>query len=89
MIQFQMYVLMNYDSVLPVVFMNTLHHIISKQGVPFEQLQLFQAEDIKQDYDTGKDDITMVTFRMDYDKIDSLENAINSSCGRKFDFYKQ
>ncbi|XP_039127435.1 IMPACT family member HI_0722 isoform X2 [Dioscorea cayenensis subsp. rotundata] len=53
------------------------------------KLQLFQAEDIKQDYDTGKDDITMVTFRLDYDKIDSLENAINSSCGRKFDFYKQ
>ncbi|KAM0948984.1 putative ribosomal protein S5 domain 2-type [Dioscorea sansibarensis] len=58
-------------------------------GTVYHQLQLFQAEDIKQDYDTGKDDITMVTFRMDYDKIDSLENAINSSCGRKFDFYKQ
>ncbi|XP_039127434.1 IMPACT family member in pol 5'region isoform X1 [Dioscorea cayenensis subsp. rotundata] len=58
-------------------------------GTVYHQLQLFQAEDIKQDYDTGKDDITMVTFRLDYDKIDSLENAINSSCGRKFDFYKQ
>lgn len=84
-----MYVLTNYDSFSPIGFTNTLHPVISKQGFPLKQLQLFQAEDIKQDYDTGKDDITMVTFRLDYDKIDSLENAINSSCGRKFDFYKQ
>ncbi|KAJ0981461.1 hypothetical protein J5N97_009716 [Dioscorea zingiberensis] len=57
-------------------------------GTVYHQLQFFHAEDIKQDYDTGKDDITVVTFRLDYDKIESLENAINSSCGRKFDFYK-
>ncbi|XP_072983041.1 uncharacterized protein [Typha latifolia] len=57
-------------------------------GTVYHQLQSFQVEDIKQDYDTGKDGITMVTFRVEYDKIESLENAINSTCSRKIEFYK-
>ncbi|XP_072979027.1 uncharacterized protein [Typha angustifolia] len=57
-------------------------------GTVYHQLQFFQVEDIKQDYDTGKDGITMVTFRVEYDKIESLENAINSTCSRKIEFYK-
>lgn len=52
------------------------------------QLQSFQVEDIRQDYDTGKDGVTMVTFRVDYDKIESLEDTINSTCSRKIQFYK-
>nr|CAD1826275.1 unnamed protein product [Ananas comosus var. bracteatus] len=57
-------------------------------GTVYHQLQSFQVEDIKQDYDTGKDGVTMVTFRVDYDKIDSLEDTINSTCSRKIQFYK-
>ncbi|KAG6403231.1 hypothetical protein SASPL_135448 [Salvia splendens] len=34
-------------------------------GVLYHQLQSFQAEDIKQDYDTGKDNVTIVTFKVD------------------------
>nr|XP_010942671.1 uncharacterized protein LOC105060588 isoform X2 [Elaeis guineensis] len=57
-------------------------------GVVYNQLKHFEVEDIKQDYDTGKDGITMVTFKVEHDKIDSLENAINSICSRKIEFYK-
>ncbi|RZR95912.1 hypothetical protein BHM03_00024828 [Ensete ventricosum] len=53
------------------------------------QLQHFEAEDIKEDYDTGKEGVTMVTFRVEYDKIESLEDAINSACSRKVEFYKR
>ncbi|XP_020580914.1 uncharacterized protein LOC110025023 isoform X2 [Phalaenopsis equestris] len=61
--------------------------------VPFELLgpvyhQSFQVEDIKQDYDTGKDGFTMLSFLVDYEKIEDLETAINSTCSRKIDFYK-
>ena len=38
----------------------------------FKQLQHFQAEDIKQDYDTGKDGTVMVMFEMEYEKIENL-----------------
>ncbi|THU47274.1 hypothetical protein C4D60_Mb09t13770 [Musa balbisiana] len=58
-------------------------------GTVYHQLQHFQAEDIKEDYDTGKDGVTMVTFRVEYDKIESLEDAINSACSRKIEFYKR
>lgn len=52
------------------------------------QLQSFEAENIKQDYDTGKDGITMVTFKVDFDKIEGLEDAIKSNCRRDLVFYK-
>lgn len=56
---------------------------------PFDmQLQSFQAEDIKQDYDTGKDGITMVTFKVDFDKAESLEEAVKNNCSREIVFYK-
>ncbi|XP_022871327.1 uncharacterized protein LOC111390510 [Olea europaea var. sylvestris] len=45
-------------------------------GVLYHQLQSFQVEDIKQDYDTGKDNVTMVTFKVDFDRVQSLEEAI-------------
>ncbi|KAJ4813496.1 IMPACT family member in pol 5'region [Rhynchospora pubera] len=57
-------------------------------GTIYHQLQHFHAEDIKQDYDTGKDDTTMVSFKVDYENLNSLEDAINSSCGRKIEFFK-
>ncbi|KAL0917113.1 hypothetical protein M5K25_012160 [Dendrobium thyrsiflorum] len=58
-------------------------------GPVYHQLQSFHVEDIKQDYDTGKDGFTMLTFRVDHEKIEDLENAINSTCSRKIVFYKQ
>ncbi|XP_042443808.1 IMPACT family member in pol 5'region-like isoform X2 [Zingiber officinale] len=58
-------------------------------GVVYHQLQHFQAEDIKQDYETGNDGTTMVTFKVEYGNIDALEDAINSTCSRKIHLYKQ
>ncbi|KAG6401165.1 hypothetical protein SASPL_138011 [Salvia splendens] len=58
-------------------------------GVLYHQLQSFQAEDIKQDYDTGKDNVTMVTFKVDFDKVESLEEALKSNCSRDIVFYRR
>ncbi|KAK3004475.1 hypothetical protein RJ639_019582 [Escallonia herrerae] len=52
-------------------------------GVLYHQLQSFQVEDIKQDYDTGKDDTTMVTFKVDFDRVEGLEDAIKVNCSRE------
>ncbi|GJN03799.1 hypothetical protein PR202_ga21279 [Eleusine coracana subsp. coracana] len=49
------------------------------------KLQHFQAEDIKQDYDTGKDGTVMVMFKVEYEKIEDLGNAVNSACSRKIE----
>ncbi|KAK4843133.1 hypothetical protein QYF36_004365 [Acer negundo] len=57
-------------------------------GVLYHQLQSFQVENIKQDYDTGKDGITMVTFTVDFDKVENLEDAIKATCRRDIVFYK-
>ncbi|OMO56265.1 hypothetical protein CCACVL1_26679 [Corchorus capsularis] len=57
-------------------------------GVLYHQLQSFQAEDIKQDYDTGKDGITMVSFKVDFDRVEKLEEAIKDNCSRDLTFYK-
>ncbi|XP_021845387.2 uncharacterized protein [Spinacia oleracea] len=57
-------------------------------GLLYHQLQSFQAADVKQDYETGKDDTTMVTFKVDFDKADSVEDAIKASCGRDILFFK-
>ncbi|XP_058097017.1 uncharacterized protein LOC131242423 [Magnolia sinica] len=57
-------------------------------GSVYHQLQSFQVEDIKQDYDTGKDGITMVTFKVDYDRVEGLETTIKAACSRKIAFYK-
>lgn len=45
-------------------------------GTLYHQLQSFQVEDIKQDYETGKDGTTMVTFKADFDCVEKLEDAI-------------
>ncbi|WMV53286.1 hypothetical protein MTR67_046671 [Solanum verrucosum] len=58
-------------------------------GVLYHQLQSFQAEDIKQDYDTGKDGVTMVTFKADFDRVQGLEEAIKANCSRDIVFYKR
>ncbi|XP_010526669.1 PREDICTED: uncharacterized protein LOC104804173 isoform X2 [Tarenaya hassleriana] len=58
-------------------------------GVLYNQLQSCQADEIKEDYDTGKDGTTMVTFKVDFDQVDKLEDAIKSNCRRDFVFYKQ
>ncbi|EOX91960.1 Ribosomal protein S5 domain 2-like superfamily protein isoform 1 [Theobroma cacao] len=57
-------------------------------GVLYHQLQSFQAEDIKQDYDTGKDGITMVSFKVDFDRVEKLEETIKANCSRELVFYK-
>lgn len=51
------------------------------------QLQSFQVEDIKQDYDTGKDNM-LVTFKVDFDRAQSLEEALKVSCSRDIVFYR-
>ncbi|XP_031265042.1 uncharacterized protein LOC116123413 [Pistacia vera] len=57
-------------------------------GLLYHQLQSFQVEDIKQDYDTGKDGVTMVTFKVDFDRVENLEDAIKANCSRDIVFYK-
>ncbi|KAF0906390.1 hypothetical protein E2562_009744 [Oryza meyeriana var. granulata] len=54
-------------------------------GTVYHQLQHYQAEDIKQDYDTGKDGTVMVMFKMEYEKIENLGSAVNSACSRKIE----
>ncbi|XP_039854428.1 IMPACT family member in pol 5'region-like isoform X2 [Panicum virgatum] len=60
--------------------------------VPFDLLgtvyhQHYQAEDIKQDYDTGKDGTVMVMFKVGYEKVEDLGNAVNSACSRKIELF--
>ncbi|KAL9660456.1 hypothetical protein QQ045_025271 [Rhodiola kirilowii] len=57
-------------------------------GVLYHQLQSFQVEDINQDYDTGKGDTTMVTFKVNYDQVEGLEDAVKSNCSHHVVFYK-
>ncbi|KAI3895879.1 hypothetical protein MKW98_025670 [Papaver atlanticum] len=57
-------------------------------GLVYHQLQHFQVENIKQDYDTGNDGITVVSFMVDYDKVESLENAVKDNCSRNIVFLK-
>ncbi|XP_022739530.1 uncharacterized protein LOC111291784 isoform X2 [Durio zibethinus] len=52
------------------------------------KLKSYQAEDTKQDYDTGKDGITMVSFKVDFDRAEKLEEAIKANCSRELVFYK-
>ncbi|XP_073226840.1 uncharacterized protein [Cicer arietinum] len=52
------------------------------------KLQSFNVEEMKQDYDTGKDDISMVTFKVDFDKVEKLEDTLKSNCSRELKFYK-
>ncbi|KAF7011209.1 hypothetical protein CFC21_025540 [Triticum aestivum] len=54
-------------------------------GMVYNQLQHFHAEDIKQDYDTGKDGTVVVMFKVEYEKIESLGSAVNSACSRKIE----
>ncbi|XP_062191916.1 uncharacterized protein LOC133895534 [Phragmites australis] len=56
-------------------------------GTVYHQLQHFQAEDIKQDYDTGKDGTVMVMFKVEHEKIENLGNAVNSACSRKIELF--
>ncbi|KAL6859087.1 hypothetical protein ACP4OV_018089 [Aristida adscensionis] len=60
---------------------------VYNQSGRFPKLQHFQAEDIKQDYDTGKDGTVMVMFKLEYEKIDNLGNAVNSACSRKIELF--
>ncbi|EXB38069.1 hypothetical protein L484_020990 [Morus notabilis] len=60
-----------------------------KMDSRFQWLQSFQVEDIKQDYETGKDGTTMVTFKADFDCVEKLEDAIKANCSRDFVFFKR
>ncbi|KAL5063357.1 hypothetical protein RYX36_025094 [Vicia faba] len=57
-------------------------------GVLYHQLQSFNVEDMKQDYDTGKDDISMVTFKVEFDQAEKLEDTLKANCSRDLKFYK-
>lgn len=50
-------------------------------GVLYHRLQSFKVEDIKQDYETGKDGRTLVTFKVDFDRVASLEDSNKAHCG--------
>lgn len=52
------------------------------------QLQSCHAQDIKEDYDTGKDGTAMVSFKVEFDQVDKLEDAIKSNCRRDLVFFK-
>ncbi|VFQ95012.1 unnamed protein product [Cuscuta campestris] len=58
-------------------------------GALYHQLQTFKVEDIKQDYDTGKAGAAMVTFKVDFDRMRSLEEAIKTNCSRDIAFFKR
>ncbi|XP_017242331.1 uncharacterized protein LOC108214695 [Daucus carota subsp. sativus] len=58
-------------------------------GVLYHQLQHFQVEDIEQNYDTGKDDTTMVTFKVDFDRAEDLEETVRTNCSQDIVFYKR
>ena len=53
------------------------------------QLQAFQIEDVKQDYDTGRDGYAMLTFRVDHDKLDGLEESISTDFRNDITLYKR
>ncbi|KAJ9177524.1 hypothetical protein P3X46_012735 [Hevea brasiliensis] len=58
-------------------------------GVLHHQLQSFQVENIRQDYETGKDGIAMISFIVDFDQVEKLEDAIKANCCRELVFYKR
>ncbi|KAJ8765522.1 hypothetical protein K2173_014644 [Erythroxylum novogranatense] len=58
-------------------------------GILHHQLQSFKAEDIRQDYETGKDGIVMVSFSVDFDQAKIVEDAIKTNCSRELIFYKR
>ncbi|EXB38065.1 hypothetical protein L484_020986 [Morus notabilis] len=58
-------------------------------GALYHQLQSFQVEDIKQDYETGKDGTTTVHFKADFDCVEKLEDAIKAKCSRDLVFFKR
>ncbi|KAL2321133.1 hypothetical protein Fmac_030102 [Flemingia macrophylla] len=68
---------------------NKFGHLKTKCSNIVKKLQSFHVEDIKQDYDTGKDGITMVTFEVDFDQAEKLEDALKSYCSRELKFYKR
>ncbi|CAK7339626.1 unnamed protein product [Dovyalis caffra] len=58
-------------------------------GLVQHQLQHFQVEDIKQDYETGKDGFAMVSFKVDFDQVEKLEDTVKANCSRQLVFYKR
>ncbi|KAF3786881.1 IMPACT family member in pol 5'region [Nymphaea thermarum] len=48
-------------------------------GTVYHLLQKFQVEDIQQDYETGKEGITLVMFKLDYDRVEALDSKIKDS----------
>lgn len=58
-------------------------------GVLYHQLQSFHVEDVKQDYDTGKDGICVVTFKVDFDQAEKLEDSLKANCSRELKFFKR
>ncbi|XP_050208417.1 uncharacterized protein LOC126657715 [Mercurialis annua] len=58
-------------------------------GVLNHQLQSCRVENIRQDYETGKDGIAMVSFQVDFDQVEKLEDAIKANCSRDLVFYKR
>lgn len=45
------------------------------------------VEDIKQDYETGTEGNTVVTFKVDFDQANNLKDALKNNCSRELIFY--
>lgn len=73
---------------LPLNFMVQINFSFHPCFILHLQLQTFQVEDIKQDYETGKDGIAMITFKVEFDRVEKLEEAIKDNCSRDLVFYK-
>ncbi|KAL5982378.1 hypothetical protein ACLOJK_016449 [Asimina triloba] len=76
------------DMKFKLVRTNHMDHQLEDPMQPYDLLQSFQVEDMKQDYDTGKDGTAVISFRVDYDKLESLETTIKATCSREIQFYK-
>ncbi|CAN6465785.1 unnamed protein product [Victoria cruziana] len=48
-------------------------------GSVYHLLQKFHVEDMQQDYETGKEGITLVMFKLDYDRVEALDSKVKDS----------
>ncbi|KAK9166863.1 hypothetical protein Scep_002054 [Stephania cephalantha] len=57
-------------------------------GALYHQIHSFGVEDVKQDYETGKEGITSISFSVDFDQVGVIEDTIKGNYSQKVVFYK-
>ncbi|KAK9096688.1 hypothetical protein Sjap_022185 [Stephania japonica] len=57
-------------------------------GALYHQIHSFGVEDVQQDYDTGKEGITSISFTVDFDQVSVIEDAIKVNYSQEVVFYK-